>query len=444
MKSATREASPVARTTTVSTGISYRHSRRCKDVDRCRRTCGGTYEPRVYQKQDKKKVGPPGGSFPTLAAAKTWRLNALKLVADKKLRAPTNKTLAQEWDEWLEGARAGSIRKRNGERYKPAVLREYDRAMRLRVVPELGHKRASDVDRPHLLDLKERLLHKYTDNGRGVCTICGETDDEHRKVTDSTVANTFRPLQALYRRLQDRGIPTNPTRDLGLPTGYKRRERIATVDEAAELIAALPESERALWATAFYGGLRRGELRALRVENVNGEIRVEAGWDDVEGEQAPKSEKGKRTVPLPAILRPYIKGHIERTGRSGKDLVFGSTALHPFTPKNVRRKALNAWEAENKKRAEENEKRKAEGQSERSLLVPITLHEARHTYVTLMHAAGLSLEEIGDYVGHGSAYMTDRYRHLIEGREKDAASAFDAYLARASTASRLAQVEAAE
>jgi integrase len=410
----------VARTT-VSTGITYRHSRKCSDPQRCRRTCGGSYEPWVYSKRDKQKVRPKQ-PFANLSEAKGWRRDALKDVADKKLRAPTRKTLTQEWDEWLAGAKGGEIRKRNGDRYKPAVLREYDRAMRLRVLPDLGPVRASDIDREHLQNLKEHLL--------------GGT------VTDSTVANTFRPLQALYRRLQDRGIPTNPTRDLGLPTGYKRRERIATVDEAAELIAALPESEQALWATAFYGGLRRGELRALRVANINGEIRVEAGWDDVEGEQAPKSEKGKRTVPLPSILRPYLDAHISRTGRSGRDLVFGSTALHPFTPKNVRRKALKAWEGENKKRAEQNERRKAEGLPERSLLVPITLHEARHTYVTLMHAAGLSLEEVGDYVGHSSAYMTDRYRHLIEGREKDAASAFDAYLARASTATRVSQIEA--
>jgi integrase len=292
----------------------------------------------------------------------------------------------------------------------------------LRVLPELGTKRASDIEREHLLDLKERLL--------------------GGAVMDSTVANTFRPLQALYRRMQDRGIPTNPTRDLNLPTGYRRRERIATVDEAAELIEALSESERALWATAAYAGLRRGELRALRVEHINGEIRVEAGWDDIEGEQAPKSEKGRRTVPLPAILRPYLTAHIERTGRTGRDLIFGSTALHPFTPKNVRRKALAAWKAENVRRAEENERRRADGLPERPLLVPITLHEMRHTYVTLMHAAGLSLEEIGDYVGHSSAYMTDRYRHLIEGREESAAKAFDAYLARASTANRLNQIEA--
>jgi hypothetical protein len=33
-----------------------------------------------------------------------------------------------------------------------------------------------------------------------------------------------------------------------------------------------------------------------------------------------------------------------------------------------------------------------------------------------MYAAGCSLEEIGDYVGHSSSYMTDRYRHLLEGQ----------------------------
>jgi hypothetical protein len=33
-----------------------------------------------------------------------------------------------------------------------------------------------------------------------------------------------------------------------------------------------------------------------------------------------------------------------------------------------------------------------------------------------MHAAGCSLEEIGDFVGHSSTYMVDRYRHLLDGR----------------------------
>ncbi len=58
-------------------------------------------------------------------------------------------------------------------------------------------------------------------------------------------------------------------------------------------------------------------------------------------------------------------------------------------------------------------------------LEPIGLHELRHSYVSLMHGAGLSLEPIGDYVGHSSAYMTDAYRHLLEGHEAEAADPFE-------------------
>jgi hypothetical protein len=42
-----------------------------------------------------------------------------------------------------------------------------------------------------------------------------------------------------------------------------------------------------------------------------------------------------------------------------------------------------------------------------------------------MHDAGFSLERIGDYVGHSSAYMTDRYLHLLEGHEAEAAERFE-------------------
>lgn len=406
-------------------GIRERHSRNCKSRDGGRCNCSPSIEAFVFSKRDNRKIRKTFTGKGARAEAKNWRTDALKAVKDKKLRAPTHKTLQQEWDEWLAGARAGDIRKRNGEEYKPAVLREYDRAMRLRVLPELGRRRASDIDREHLLDLKELLL-----GGR---------------LQDQTVANTFRPLQALYRRLQDRGIPTNPTRDLSLPSGYKQRERIATPEEAAELIAALPERERALWATAFYGGLRRGELRALRAENVDMEaniIQVVAGWDDQEGEILPKSERGKRTVPIPAVLREFLADHLTLNGRRGQDFAFGSTASSPFTPKNVRRKANSAWAKENKWREEENEERKKDGRPKLAPLAPITLHEARHTYVTLMFYAGLSLERIGDYVGHSSTYMTDRYRHLLKGHEKEAWDMLDAFLALANTAARVNQLDA--
>ena len=70
--------------------------------------------------------------------------------------------------------------------------------------------------------------------------------------------------------------------------------------------------DRALWATAFYGGLRRGELRGLWwavVDLAAGGLRVERGWDDSEGENEPKSQRGRRKVPIAPILRDYLVEH---------------------------------------------------------------------------------------------------------------------------------------
>ena len=60
------------------------------------------------------------------------------------------------------------------------------------------------------------------------------------------------------------------------------RDRTASPEEAAHLVAAVPDRDRAMWATALYGGLRRGELMALLWEDVDltaGVIRVERSWD---------------------------------------------------------------------------------------------------------------------------------------------------------------------
>ena len=83
----------------------------------------------------------------------------------------------------------------------------------------------------------------------------------------------------------------------------------------------------------------------------------------------------------------------------------------------------------------------AEVDAERAGLVAIGLHDARHTFASLMIAAGVNAKALSTYMGHASVTITyDRYGHLMPGNEGDAAALLDAYLTRADTAARVAQV----
>ncbi|MEZ5078190.1 MAG: tyrosine-type recombinase/integrase [Solirubrobacterales bacterium] len=179
-------------------------------------------------------------------------------------------------------------------------------------------------------------------------------------LSGATISNVLNPIQAYYRRAIDRDELTyNPSERIDLPIGHsKRPKRIASREEAAALLDALDPVDRLVWATAFYAGLRRGELQALRVCDLDFEanvIAVERGWDQVEGVIEPKSAAGRRTVPLLAVLRDYLEADLQRSGRSGEDLVFGRTTEIAFYASTIDHRAKQAWKRANKRVTEEAE-----------------------------------------------------------------------------------------
>lgn len=199
--------------------------------------------------------------------------------------------------------------------------------------------------------------------------------------------------------------------------------------EAAKILAALPVEDRPIWATAFYAGLRRGELQALRCMDIDlggSLIHVRKGWDQVEGEIEPKSEAGKRTIPLLAILRDYLDEQLLRTGRSGKDRVFGRSADQVFYASTIDGRAKRAWTARNlaEREAAEKEGRVAD------LLTILTMHECRHTFASILIDTGANPKAIQEVMGHSKIQTTfDVYGHLLPGSYDDVRACMDAYLA---------------
>ena len=61
---------------------------------------------------------------------------------------------------------------------------------------------------------------------------------------------------------------------------------------------------------------------------------------------------------------------------------------------------------------------------------PVTLHECRHTYASLMIAAGVNFKALSEFMGHAEISITlDRYGHLMPGARDEAAELLDNYLA---------------
>jgi integrase len=65
----------------------------------------------------------------------------------------------------------------------------------------------------------------------------------------------------------------------------------------------------------------------------------------------------------------------------------------------------------------------------RAGLERITFHECRHSFASLMIAAGVNAKALSTYMGHANISITlDRYGHLMPGSEDEAAGLLDAYL----------------
>ena len=218
----------------------------------------------------------------------------------------------------------------------------------------------------------------------------------------ATIDTAVTPLKAFYRRAIIRGDATlNPFVGIMKPAVRCEIREVVSPVLAAAMLEVLPPEDRRVWAVAFYAGLRRGEIIGLRPDDIDlatGVLHIRRGWDMLDGEVEPKSRKGRRKVPIPALLRDHL------------DAVDGPLGVpHWIARTNVR--AANLWR--------------------NAGLPTITLHAARHTYASFMIAAGVNAKTLSTFMGHANIGITlDLYGHLFPGAEDEAAGLLDTYLSR--------------
>jgi integrase len=225
--------------------------------------------------------------------------------------------------------------------------------------------------------------------------------------------------EAVVREL----LPSNPVDRLGHDVSAadhsERPRRSLTLDEARRVLAAIEAPRwaewRPLWRTALLSGLRLGELRGLRRQDVElapedaqgGWLRVRQQWTRDAGKDVLSTPKGRKTrnVPVTPPLARTLRAHLTEQSH---ELVFGNAEGRPFSD----------WRCRSALR----------GLMRELGMAPLTPHELRHSAATLNLAAGVPLSLVSWFLGHTTSAITQVYLHPMADVQQEAARRFGAYV----------------
>jgi integrase len=246
----------------------------------------------------------------------------------------------------------------------------------------------------------------------------------------STVKSiTLTTSQIFAQAVEDLLIIRSPFGKVSVPADRNREEmHFLTAEEVNRLAAAIDRRYRAAIFLSAYGGLRAGELWALRIERLNvlaGTVDVVASMSEAGGLHSGPTKTGKRrTIVVPRFLAQMLGEHIGRYP-SAEGWVFTAGEGGPIHHHNFRnRHYVRATEV--------------------AELPGVRFHDLRHTCAALLIAAGRHLEEVKTYLGHSSIRVTsDRYGHLFPEARAALADALDATYRSAPAASPRPELEIA-
>lgn len=275
----------------------------------------------------------------------------------------------------------------------PKVRRGYEDNWRLRIEPQFGSWPIGKIDPESIQD----WVNAMSALGLGPRTV---------RWTHSVLKMTLdRAVE------EDRILGKNPAARTKFPPMRYAPHIYLTVAEVSALTQVCGKQGEVVLILA-YTGLRFGELIGLNVEDVDlraRRIRVRRSMTQVGGklvEGNPKSDAGRRSVPIPERLMPVLKA---RLGARPS----GAPAI--ASPKGARL-SLENW----KRAVDWRKSVTAIGRPD------MRVHDLRHTYASLSRRAGADLRLLQKAMGHASITVTAHtYADLFDDELDDIAAALD-------------------
>jgi integrase len=241
-----------------------------------------------------------------------------KLAATSVSKAPTRsrvtfRTIATEWD-----ASVLPMYKHSTQKHRRFMLKKH-------LLPRFGDNAISDITRQEIQVYVAQLIKEG--------------------YAPKSIDHIHDVLSAVLRTAIKWGhLPENPASGVELPRLETVRPKWAlTPHQAAALLQTLQPLPRAMVGLAILSGLRRGELFALRSQDIDESARVltvrEAVYDGRFG--TPKTEAGLRQIPLSEVAPQFVGEWKQFAGSTDRDaLVFSTRTGTPIAPNNVLRRAI--------------------------------------------------------------------------------------------------------
>jgi integrase len=281
-------------------------------------------------------------------------------------------TVAEWLDEWIS---AHSVHKR-----ATTMVRDQS-AIRRHLIPALGHVQLTKLRQTDVRAFVANLAHQ---------------------VGPGTTRSVYGVLRAaLNAAVNAEVLVRSPARGIKLPQVPKTDVVTLRPANLHRLAAELPQRWRPMIYVAGACGLRCSEVAGLRVGRVDTpghRLRVLETAPQVGGDRAePKTDAGRRTVPLPGFVAELLDQHLERYELRGD-----SDALVFSAERGGRLHAAN-WH----KRAWVTARANAGFPS-------LRFHDLRHSAVPLWVAMGANLLQVSRWLGHSTVQITaDVYGHLF-------------------------------
>jgi len=223
--------------------------------------------------------------------------------------------------------------------------------------------------------------------------------EKAREVAPKTANHVLGLLKEILEAAVTWGrLPHNPAKPVRKITVFRREMPVWTAAEIRKFLLAASSAWRPVFAVSVFCGLRLGEVQAMTWEGPNrpnfttNKLEVSRAYSKhTRKVEPPKSARGHRAVEMPPTVRRLLQ-ELRVPGQGG--LVFSG----PAGP--VGRNTLSRAYLATIARAE---------------VSRIRYHDLRHTYASLLIAAGKHPKYIASQIGHASAAFTlDVYGHLMD------------------------------